>query len=266
MVKFEVYDYKFILHWLIVPIIIIITILAIINSNYYHGTNGFIINLITDLIAILITTIFVSSVLNENQKRIWKETEIKLKYRILFILNYYTAIFYDLLSYPPFELDKQIKLKDQDLIQEAIIEYAKKFLLDFDYLPKISINWELFFEGSSIPNGKDEGVKEIQDLIEKLFMMFHDDISPEIFSKLLDLDNIIFNSIRAYETLPEFFKDNSISPNAFFWKNSTMDQLKNGLVTIFEINNIVNQNKTSSFRKICLHLKRFISSYKKQLR
>ena len=240
MVKFEVYDYKFIISWLIVPIIIFIALLAIINSNYYHGTNGFIINLITDLVVILISVIFVSTVLNENQKRIWKETEIKLKYRIQFIMNYYAANLYTLLSYPPVELNQQeIKSNNQNLIQEATMEYAKKFLRDFDSLPKISVNWELFFEGINIPNVKDEGVKEIQNLIEKLFMMFHDDISPEIFSKLLDLDNIIFNSIRTYETLPSFFRDDNISPYAVFWKNSVLSELKNGLVIILEINDIL---------------------------
>lgn len=100
MIKIEFNTSKFILTRLVIPLMLITIGLSAADLIYFQGSNGIVINLITDFIVILISSIFVSWVLNENQKRIWNETDSKIKFKIQFLINDYNSSIRGWLNYP----------------------------------------------------------------------------------------------------------------------------------------------------------------------
>jgi hypothetical protein len=234
-------DINFIMIRLIIPIIIAIIILILINYFYFY--NDLFTNLIADLFVILISVFFVSWVLNENEKRIWKETDDKVKSRIQFFINLYIANIRDWLNYSWDSVAEISTINDPDLcdfkvVEKKLLKFTEEIMLrDFDGRSKGELNWKLLFEGI----GEDDGLKEVEKLIDKFLVRYNDKISPELFSKILDFDDYIYKTIREYKTFNAIFIEPDYSnkhQNQF--RNSVSKELKNSLKTAISIHYIIN--------------------------
>lgn len=72
-------------------------------------------------------------------------------------------------------------------------------------------------------------------------MIYNIRISPEIYSKIIDLDEILFNSIRLYHTLPLVFSNKLQHPAAMQLRKNISHDLKEGLLITLEINKLINE-------------------------
>jgi hypothetical protein len=237
MIKIEFKTSKFILTRLVIPVIIITIFLYALNLFYFHGSNGIVINLISDFIVILISAIFVSWVLNENQKRIWNETDSKIKFKIQYLINDYNSSIRDWLNYPyPTEILDMEKIKSGNdiLISEAVMDFTKETVLkEFDIKSSGDVDWDTLFNGVI----EEDGINYERTLINEILMIYNNRISPELLSKLIDLDRILFNETRMYETSKHFEND---SPFVVHWRKNASKELKKGLEITLEIYKLIN--------------------------
>lgn len=238
-------DVMFIITRLLIPLIVIIIFLCGLNFYFFATPNDLVTNIITDLMAILISAVFVSWVYNEHQKRIWKESETKIKDRIQFLINLYNSYIRDWLGYSSdFEniCKKTLDPKDTHEINKLSNEFAKKILLDFDERSKDNINWVLLFDGAKAYGVKDDGLKHVERFLDKILTRYNNKISPELFSRILDMENSIYLALRYYEAFPKIFTNPDLSNT---YQNVFRDSVSSDLKIALEATIIIYENINS---------------------
>ncbi len=238
-------DSKFIIKFLMLPLITIITIFYLLNFYYFKNPNELISNLITDLVSIIISAGFVSFILDKSQKRIWKETDEKIKSMITILINSYTSYLCDWLNYPSDTKYKRFKEnKDEKLIQIELIAFTKNVLKDFDVRSEGNVKWELLFNGAKAYGIEDDGLNQIELQLDKILTRHGEKINPKIYSKILDMEKLIDNILKSYWILPQLFINPDFS-NVYQnqWRNHTTIELKNALEIAIDFYEILNHIK-----------------------
>lgn len=240
-------DSKFIIKFLMLPLIAIITIFYLLNFYYFKTPNDLISNLITDLVSIIISAGFVSFILDKSQKRIWKETDEKIKDRVTLLINSYTSYLCDWLNYPS---NTKFKIRinenrDEKLIQIELMEFTKNVLKDFDVRSKGDVNWELLFNGAKAHGIEDDGLKQVELQLDKILTRHGEKINPEIYSKILDMEKLINNILKSYWIIPQLFINpdfSNIYQNQL--RSHITSELKNALETAIDLYEILNNLNT----------------------
>lgn len=237
-------DIQFIINRLMIPLFGLIVLLFGLNYYYFKTPNDLITNLITDLLTILISSVFVAGVLNKNQKRIWEETNNKIRKRINLLINFYITTIRVWLNYSfddvfPEEIDHE----NIDLVNASIIYFAKNVLLqNFDERSKGDVKWSEIFNGAFDSRIEYQGIKHVAKSLDEILTRYNDKISPELFSKLLDLDESLNFALLNYKTFPIFFRKPDFSDmyqNG--WRDSTSRELKKGIESTIKIYYILNK-------------------------
>ncbi len=215
---------------------IVIVFISVVIFYFFHDIQSILINLATDAIFLIIVFFGVDKLIEKNKEEEWVETvDLINDTRIQFFVNAYMASIRDWLNYSFRSFTDQEKEKlqsgDQELMREVIIEFTKNPILrDFYSRSKGDVDWKSLFEG----------LDGVQVLIDKFFLVYHDKISPELFPLILKVDISIFRSKNWYLTIPEFFDNSNVSENAMHIRDTVSTELKEGLVAVLKIDELIN--------------------------
>ena len=182
---------KFIIIYLITPLSVGLLLSLGANLFFCNGSNGHLTNLTIDLASILISAIFVSLILDKNQKIIWKETNNKIKTRIHRLINFYITIIRIWLNYSIDDVfPEEIDPNDLDLVTKTMVDFAKNVLLqNFDNRSKGDVKWNEIFEGVYDSKIKYIGIKHVEKIIDRLLTRYNDKISQNFFQDFWILIN-----------------------------------------------------------------------------
>ncbi len=180
---------KNIIKWLVVPLIIISITLFIVKYYFHPNDEGIIVNIITEIIGIIITVLFVGYILNQNEKHNWKIAEKRIVHKIQHLVNETIALLEFTFSLESFDKPKGTFLNEKG--ENVCIIYAENNLL-----PKID-GLITNIDARTLDN-LIYYLKQIDSSVNKIYNEFSGKLSPFLFAKFADLKDLLFHLIDSH--------------------------------------------------------------------
>lgn len=191
------------LYIVLIVILLLFSVISIV-LNRYIDTDGFLMNLATEIIGIFVTVIFVDKIIKNYEDEKWKGVEYKIKKYVQILINAtissvrnsFGYSFEDVCSY---EIHNAVYTNPKEnfhLMEKELIRISREILEPTVFVRVEKMNrksWDILIIN----------FKNLYESTERILSLFGSKLTPEQFEILLDIQETINNVFMQHMTWPD---------------------------------------------------------------